>query len=137
MSPPRSLILIVLLIAIPIIQVIFAVIVWCAIPQPQDRGLFGDMFGAINALFSGLAFAGIVYTMLVQRAEFATNYVAAERTARISAMSVLVAAYTERARYLDSRASPDASRVQSYQAKLEQMAEQLEAEIARSTKETA
>jgi hypothetical protein len=34
-----------------------------------DRGTFGDMFGAVNALFSGLAFAGIVITILLQRQE--------------------------------------------------------------------
>ena len=32
-------------------------------------GSFGDGFGAINSLFSGLAFAGIVYTILLQRKE--------------------------------------------------------------------
>jgi len=30
------------------------------------RGQFGDMFGALNALFSGLAFAGIIYTIRQQ-----------------------------------------------------------------------
>ena len=34
-----------------------------------DRGIFGDMFGAVNALFSGLAFVGIQYTILLQRAD--------------------------------------------------------------------
>ncbi len=34
-----------------------------------NRGTFGDMFGAINALFSGLAFAGIIFTILLQRNE--------------------------------------------------------------------
>jgi hypothetical protein len=34
-----------------------------------DRGTFGDMFGAVNSLFSGLAFAGIIYTILLQRNE--------------------------------------------------------------------
>ncbi len=33
------------------------------------RGTFGDKFGAINALFSGLAFAGIIATILLQRRE--------------------------------------------------------------------
>lgn len=33
------------------------------------RGTFGDSFGAINALFSGLAFGGIIYTILLQRKE--------------------------------------------------------------------
>ena len=33
------------------------------------KGLFGDKFGAVNALFSGLAFAGIILTLLLQRRE--------------------------------------------------------------------
>lgn len=35
----------------------------------EDRGLFGDMFGSINSLFSGFAFAGIIYAILLQRIE--------------------------------------------------------------------
>lgn len=35
----------------------------------QTRGQFGDVFGAANALFSGLAFAGLIYTVLLQREE--------------------------------------------------------------------
>ncbi|MDO9053237.1 MAG: hypothetical protein Q7U37_04820 [Gallionella sp.] len=34
-----------------------------------ERGTFGDMFGAVNALFSGLAFVGVVYAILLQRGE--------------------------------------------------------------------
>jgi hypothetical protein len=34
-----------------------------------DRGTIGDMFGAVNALFSGLAFAGVVYAIFLQRRE--------------------------------------------------------------------
>lgn len=36
-----------------------------------DRGTFGDMFGGLNALFSGLAFAGIIFTIYMQRKELA------------------------------------------------------------------
>lgn len=35
----------------------------------EERGQFGDMFGAVNALFSGFAFAGIIVTILLQREE--------------------------------------------------------------------
>ena len=34
-----------------------------------ERGIFGDMFGAVNALFSGLAFAGLIITLKMQREE--------------------------------------------------------------------
>lgn len=39
---------------------------WTAILTP---GEFGDLFGSINALFSGLAFAGLIYTIILQRKE--------------------------------------------------------------------
>lgn len=35
----------------------------------SERGTFGDMFGGVNALYSGLAFAGIIITILLQRKE--------------------------------------------------------------------
>lgn len=31
------------------------------------RGVFGDKFGAVNSLFSGLAFTGIIWTLVLQR----------------------------------------------------------------------
>lgn len=39
------------------------------IDEPTNQGTFGDMFGAVNALFSGLAFAGLIATLLYQREE--------------------------------------------------------------------
>lgn len=33
----------------------------------NDRGTFGDMFGAANALFTGLSFVGLIVTILLQR----------------------------------------------------------------------
>lgn len=61
-----------------IIQVAFAFGIWFGFPLmfPKDdpyfaaRGQFGDMFGALNSLFSGLAFAGIIYALLIQRKDF-------------------------------------------------------------------
>lgn len=44
----------------------------------DDRGTFGDMFGAVNALFSGLAFAGLIYTIAVQRQELSLQREAIE-----------------------------------------------------------
>lgn len=35
----------------------------------SERGAFGDLFGSINALFSGLAFAGLIVAILLQRQE--------------------------------------------------------------------
>ena len=37
--------------------------------EANERGVFGDMFGAVNSLFSGLAFAGIIITIFLQSKE--------------------------------------------------------------------
>lgn len=42
---------------------------WYFVNNMEERWTFWDMFGAINALFSGLALAGIIYTMLLQKQE--------------------------------------------------------------------
>lgn len=39
------------------------------IDSPTGQGTFGDKFGAVNALFSGLAFAGLIVTLLYQKEE--------------------------------------------------------------------
>ena len=41
------------------------------VPDWSNRGLFGDMFGTVNSLFAGLAFAGVIYTIFLQRNELA------------------------------------------------------------------
>ncbi len=40
-----------------------------SISTAADRGAFGDMFGGVNALFSGLAFTGLIYTIYLQMTE--------------------------------------------------------------------
>lgn len=41
------------------------------ISDEAKQGQFGDMFGAVNALFTALAFAGLIYTVLLQRDQLA------------------------------------------------------------------
>ena len=57
----------------PIILIVIVITLWAGsgfiLHNAENRGSFGDMFGAINALFSGLAFAGIIYAILLQRKE--------------------------------------------------------------------
>jgi uncharacterized membrane protein len=40
-----------------------------AMPDPDDRGVFGDMFGGLSALFNALAFSGLIFTAILQRKE--------------------------------------------------------------------
>lgn len=46
----------------------FVILTWVG-PDMATWGQFGDIFGGINALFTGLAFAGVIYTILLQRRE--------------------------------------------------------------------
>ena len=51
------------------VLIVFWLSVTNLISDPAQQGQFGDMFGAANTLFSGLAFAGIIYTIWLQRTE--------------------------------------------------------------------
>lgn len=50
-----------------LIQVSAGLITYLLLDKWEDRANFGDMFGAINTFFSGLAFAGVIYAILLQR----------------------------------------------------------------------
>lgn len=56
-------------------SIIFVVVIWALTfflfinGEKEWRGTFGDMFGAVNALFSGLAFAGLIITLIMQHEE--------------------------------------------------------------------
>lgn len=58
---------------------------WCLmdslITSEEKRGQFGDMFGAVNTLFSGMAFGCIIYTILLQRADLEATRQEMERSA--------------------------------------------------------
>lgn len=49
-------------------------------PNDPRYGLFGDRFGAVNALFSGLAFAGVIFAIWLQRDELILQREANEAT---------------------------------------------------------
>tara|TARA_R110002124_G_scaffold196753_1_gene363843 strand:+ start:446 stop:1294 length:849 start_codon:yes stop_codon:yes gene_type:complete len=61
-----------------------------------DRGSFGDMFGAANAAFSGLAFVGVVYAIYLQRYEvriakheiFLTKQILKDQTRHLEAQNL-------------------------------------------------
>lgn len=49
-------------------------------PHTEARGTFGDMFGGVNALFTGLAFAALIYTVGLQRQELSMQRTALDLT---------------------------------------------------------
>jgi len=67
---PKPKIIIISLLALVIISILWYFnLSYLQDKGTDDRGTFGDMFGAVNALFSGLAFAGIIITIYYQSFE--------------------------------------------------------------------
>jgi len=58
---------------IPILVAVGVIALWVIsgviLYKHEDRGSYGDMFGAVNALFSGLAFVGVIFAILLQKSE--------------------------------------------------------------------
>ncbi len=52
---------------------ISGIIIIVSVGKWDHRGQLGDLFGAVNALFSGLAFGGIIYTIFLQQKEMKTQ----------------------------------------------------------------
>jgi hypothetical protein len=56
-----------LIILVVVIWMVSAILILFFLDDWSQRGTFGDLFGAVNALFSGLAFAGLIYTIVLQK----------------------------------------------------------------------
>lgn len=62
---------------VPVFAALIVVSLWIATPfvtkflflKADEQGQFGDLFGSVNALFSGLALAGLIYTIYLQHRE--------------------------------------------------------------------
>ncbi|MEE4578808.1 hypothetical protein [Paenibacillus polymyxa] len=56
-----------IIIVVVIAWIILGAMVYFIFGNWTDRGTFGDMFGSVNVLFSGLAFALVLYTIQLQK----------------------------------------------------------------------
>ncbi len=61
--------IIIITILVIVLWLVSAIIIYYLFPDWSVRGTFGDMFGAINSLFSGLAFLGVIITVYLQKKE--------------------------------------------------------------------
>ena len=61
--------LIALLLLVTVVWGLYGFFVYIGFEDYSTRGQSGDMFGGITALFSGLAFAGLIYTLFIQKKE--------------------------------------------------------------------
>lgn len=93
---------------IGIIATLIVVIAWALFPffllwapwsgqSWESRGVFGDSYGVLNALFSGLAFAGVITALFLQHTEISESQQEIEKTvkaiaagAQLTALSALL-----------------------------------------------
>lgn len=117
----KRLILYITIMAIPVV-ILFIYILFVTgftLNWKNNLGTFGDSFGVVNALFTGLTFSGLIITLLQQREEikiqkedlldsrkeFKRSADAQEKTARLTAFSDLLKEYNEKIKILDIRIS--------------------------------
>lgn len=58
-----------LIVGVILLCILYFVVIRCYLQDWDKQGQFGDMFGAINALFAGLAFAGVIWAIFLQKNE--------------------------------------------------------------------
>jgi len=63
-----------------LVVIFFWILTWLLLKGEDQRGTFGDMFGSVNALFSGLALAGIIFTILLQKKELGLQRIELKET---------------------------------------------------------
>lgn len=58
-----------LFLGVIILWILCFILVLFVVPKLSDSGLFGDSFGVLNTLFSGLAFVGVIIAIFMQKEE--------------------------------------------------------------------
>jgi len=121
----KSLYLVIVLIPVIIISAYTASMLFLTETNwKSNPGTFGDSFGIINALFTGLAFSGLIVTIMLQyeaikiqqqdlqesRQQFARSADAQERTARLAAASELLKEYNEYIKIIETEIADDENR---------------------------
>lgn len=72
LDPSSNRTFIIIILSVVIIWLTFTVLnIYLFSLDREGAGMFGDTFGMLNSLFSALAFAGLFYTILIQRKELA------------------------------------------------------------------
>lgn len=148
---------VILLIAAMALFIFYAYVVWSAFAHDwKESGVFGDSFGGLNALFSGSALAGVIFSILLQRdelrlqreelrmtrTELQRTAAAQEKsehalqeqvemlrlTARLNSINILIGIYTTRID--ESRRNPGAAEAREEKMKLALLTSELESLLA-------
>lgn len=112
-------------IVIGAIQIGVGVTTYLLLPDWPTRGQFGDVFGAVNALFSGMAFAGLIYAILLQREDLALQRKELELTRQELTRSAQAQEQSELALRAQAQAASQSARLNATNFLLEHYREEL------------
>jgi hypothetical protein len=99
----------------------------CLEPLITKRGLFGDQFGALNATFTGLAFIGVIISILLQHSELRANNAAFRETAAAQRESIEAQRESLRVQQIDAELQANLQIVVALGQKLQHNASRLDA----------
>lgn len=80
-----------------IVQAVVGYLIYISFGRWEDRSSFGSMFGAVGTIFSGLAFAGVIYAILLQRRDLELQRKELEMTREELKRSAMAQEKSERA----------------------------------------
>lgn len=108
------------------------VTLWAVIPLiasciGEDAGKTGDSFGSVNAFFTGLAFAGLIYTVFLQRHELRLQRRELELTREVLKEQKAEMQASTAAQLMISQAQSDTARIMREQADSQRANLQIEA----------
>lgn len=77
-----------------LIQWLYYYLIILNLPSWDVRGQFGDLFGGLAAGFNGLTFAGLIYTLLLQREEIRAQQIESSNISYAQRQSNLILSLT-------------------------------------------
>jgi hypothetical protein len=122
----------------PVLLFLGVLALWTATPfvifyfysQPADAGPFGNLFGSINALFSGLAFAGLIYVVLLQRRELEFQRLELQATREEMKLARIEAERSASAQEAAARLSAITTLVEHFRSRIQQIQSSLRVQDA-------
>ncbi len=104
-----------LVVLVIVVFALYAAIVTGFIASVDDRAAFGEMFGALSALFSALAFAAVTYSIFLQARQLAHQEQEAKsaleqveltrnelaKTAKLNALAILAKTYGDSLEWME------------------------------------
>jgi hypothetical protein len=86
-----------------LVCVLYGRVVWSAFGDWARSGVFGDSFGALTSVFTGLAFVALVLNHRAQQGDLARSIEAQKRAAQAVALGTMIVSWQKRQEVAETR----------------------------------